>query len=296
MLSLLAQGPAATHVIEWSALGLKTGIDFGFFELRYYSLAYLFGVMLAYFHTAKMITRPDAPFGARHMDDLFLYCFLGIILGGRLGYAVFYDPSLFVSFGGDGFVTYRLLRLWEGGMSFHGGLIGVTLAMAYTSYREKLSFVRMCDYIAVSVPFGMLLGRLANFVNGELYGRVTDVAWAMSFPEYHNGLLLPGPPRHPSQLYQAGLEGLVMLVIMLLLFWKTDMRRRPGFLVACFGTGMGAARFINEFFRQPDQQLQWLYDATGLSMGQWLSLPMIAVGIGIMIWSARRTPRPEGTS
>ena len=198
MLSLLAE-TAAAQPIEWSSLGLKPGIDLGFFELRYYSLAYLFGILFAYWHLSKMIKQPGAPMAARHVEDLFFYCFLGVILGGRLGYAAFYDPSLFVRFDGDGFVSWNLLRLWDGGMSFHGGVLGVLAAIAWVSKRNKLSFIRVCDYVAVNVPMGMMLGRLANFINGELYGRTTDVSWAMSFPEYINGVLIAGPPRHDTQ-------------------------------------------------------------------------------------------------
>lgn len=287
-MSLLNLAAEASQVIEWKSLGLAKGINLGPFELRFYSLAYLAGVMTAYFHTLKMIKLPGSPLAQRHCDDLFLYCFLGVIFGGRLGYAMFYDPSLFWTFEGDGFVTYRLLRLWDGGMSFHGGVLGVLVAIAYECRRVKLEFLRICDYISVGVPFGMLFGRLANFVNGELYGRVTDVAWAMSFPENIGGAIIDGPPRHPSQLYQAGLEGFVMMVIMLLLFWKTRMRHRPGFLVATFAAGMGIARFINEFFRQPDAHLMWVYEDTGLSMGQWLSVPLILTGVLIMIWAYKK--------
>ncbi|WP_128891232.1 prolipoprotein diacylglyceryl transferase [Erythrobacter sp. HKB08] len=287
MLSLLAE-TAAAQPIEWSSLGLKPGIDLGFFELRYYSLAYLFGILFAYWHLSKMIKQPGAPMAARHVEDLFFYCFLGVILGGRLGYAAFYDPSLFVRFDGDGFVSWNLLRLWDGGMSFHGGVLGVLVAIAWVSKRNKLSFIRVCDYVAVNVPMGMMLGRLANFINGELYGRTTDVSWAMSFPEYINGVLIAGPPRHPSQLYQASLEGLALLIVMMVLFWMTRARFKPGFLVATFAAGMGLARFVNEFFREPDAQLAWLVEQTGLSMGQWLSIPLVLAGVVVMIWTFRR--------
>lgn len=293
MLSLLA-ATAANPPLEWSSLGLTDGIDLGFFQLRFYSLAYLFGILFAYWHLSKMIKAPGAPMAARHVEDLFFYCFLGVILGGRLGYAAFYDQSLFTGFADEGFVTWKLLRLWDGGMSFHGGLIGVVLAIGWVSWRAGLNFIRVCDYVSVNVPVGMFLGRLANFVNGELYGRTTDVPWAMSFPEVINGALINGPPRHPSQLYQAGLEGLALIVIMLLLFWKTRSRFRPGFLVATFAAGMGLARFINEFFRQPDAQLLEFAQDTGLSMGQWLSIPLIVVGLIIMVWTMRRPELGSG--
>ena len=290
MLSLLAASAAAVDPIQFSSLGLTKGIDLGFFQLRFYSLAYLLGVIFAYWHTSKMLKQPGAPMAQRHADDLFFYCTLGVILGGRLGYAMFYDTSLWTSFSGDGLITWRLLRLWDGGMSFHGGLLGVTLAMAYVAWRDNLNFIRVVDYVSVGVPMGMLLGRLANFVNGELWGRVTDVPWAMVFPEDPTEL-----PRHPSQLYQAGLEGLAMLVIMLCLFWFTRARYRPGLLAGAFTTGMGVARFVNEFFREPDQQLADFATRTGLSMGQWLTIPLILTGLIVVLYALRKKPLGAGT-
>jgi phosphatidylglycerol:prolipoprotein diacylglycerol transferase len=231
----------------------------------------------------------------RHADDLLFYCTLGVIFGGRLGYAAFYTggetgiPSAFTDFSGDGFVSWKLLRLWEGGMAFHGGLLGVTAAMVYVAWRDKLNFIRVVDYVAVGVPMGMLLGRLANFINGELYGRATDVPWAMIFPGDPTEL-----PRHPSQLYQAGLEGLAMLIIMLLLFWKTGARYRPGLLAGVFTLGMGIARFVNEFFREPDAQLADFAARTGLSMGQWLTIPLILTGLIVVLFALRKKPLASG--
>ncbi len=303
MLSLsvaTAAAQTAAPAIQWVDLGLTEGIDLGFelfgnrMILRWYSLAYLAGIVLGYWHLTKMIKAPGAPMAQRHAEDLFFYCTLGIILGGRLGYALFYKPELFVSFGGDGFVSWELLRLWDGGMSFHGGVLGVLLAIARVCRQGELSFVRVCDYIAVCVPFGMFFGRLANFVNGELWGRTTDVAWAMSFPEVINGVEMAGPPRHPSQLYQAGLEGLALIIILLFLFWKTRARYRPGLLVGVFTLGMGVARIVNEFFREPDAHLQWVVEKYFLSMGQWLSLPMIAVGLFFVIRALQREPLASG--
>src|SRR5690606_29656361 len=171
MIDLIAAG--ASDVIRWEELGLRPGIDLGFFMLRFYSLAYLCGIALGYWHLSKMVKAPGSPMAQRHADDLFFYCTLGIILGGRLGYAIFYQPDLWTSM--------ALFRLWEGGMSFHGGVIGTTIAIAFVAWRNQLPFIRVCDYIAVNVGFGMFFGRLANFINGELWGRVTDVPWAMIF-------------------------------------------------------------------------------------------------------------------
>ncbi len=293
MLSLLAASGAADP-IYWADLGLRPGIDLGFFTLRYYSLAYLIGVIFAYWHTSKMLKQPGAPMAQRHADDLFFYCTLGVIIGGRLGYAAFYTggetgiPSAFTDFSGDGFVSWKLLRLWDGGMAFHGGLLGVAAAMAWVSWRDKLNFIRVVDYVAVGVPMGMLLGRLANFINGELWGRVTDVPWAMVFPAADE------LPRHPSQLYQAGLEGLALLIIMMLLFWKTRARYRPGLLAGVFTLGIGIARFVNEFFRQPDAQLADFAARTGLSMGQWLTIPLILTGLIVVFFALRKQPLASG--
>lgn len=293
MLSLLAVSGAADP-IYWAELGLRPGIDLGFFTLRFYSLAYLIGVIFAYWHTSKMLKQPGAPMAQRHADDLFFYCTLGVIIGGRLGYAAFYTggdtgiPSAFTDFSGDGFVSWKLLRLWDGGMAFHGGLLGVAAAMAWVSWRDRLNFIRVVDYVAVGVPMGMLLGRLANFINGELWGRVTDVPWAMVFPAADE------LPRHPSQLYQAGLEGLALLIILMLLFWKTRARYRPGLLAGVFTLGIGIARFVNEFFRQPDAQLADFAAQTGLSMGQWLTIPLILTGLIVVFFALRNKPLASG--
>ncbi|MHA6332228.1 prolipoprotein diacylglyceryl transferase [Qipengyuania sp. CAU 1752] len=291
MLSLLAE--AASQPIQFADLGLTKGIDLGFFYLRFYSLAYILGLFLAYWHLSKMIKAPGAPMAQAHVDDLFFYCTLGVILGGRLGYAAFYTggdsskANMFTSFTPSETVSWDLLRLWDGGMSFHGGVIGVVVAILFVAWRNNLNWLRVCDYIAVNVPFGMLLGRLANFVNGELYGRATEVPWAMVFPEDPEQI-----GRHPSQLYQAGLEGLLMMVILLLLFWKTKARWRPGVLVGVFTIGIAAARFINEFFRAPDAHLSNVVVETGLSQGQWLSIPLFAVGLAVVLYALLRKPSP----
>lgn len=285
MLSLSAAATAITagaagQPLHWESLGLSPiALDLGFFAIKWYSLAYLAGIMLGYFQLGRMIRQPGAPLAQRHADDLFFYATLGIILGGRLGYAAFYAPEILTD-------PTRLIRLWEGGMSFHGGLIGTVLAIAWVSWRGGLNFVRACDYIAVCVPGGLFFGRCANFVNGELWGRVTDsaVPWVMVFPGA--GSL----PRHPSQLYEALLEGLVLGLVMLFLFWKTRARWRPGLLVGTFTLGYALSRFAVEYYREPDAQLLDFAMRTGLSMGQWLTIPMMAVGLGFMIRGLVRPP------
>ena len=281
MISILAAGAHAP--IQWLDLGLTRGISLGFFTLRWYSLAYLAGILLAYWHVSKTLKLAGAPMAQRHADDLFFYCTLGVILGGRLGYATFYAPELWTHPG-------EMVKLWNGGMSFHGGLIGCTLAMLWVAWRGGLNFLRVCDWVAVAVPFGLLFGRLANFVNGELWGRVTtaDVPWAMVFPD-------GGPlPRHPSQLYEALLEGLVLLAVLMTLFWKTRARFRPGLLTGVFVAGYGCARFTVEFFREPDAQLEEFARTTGMSMGQWLTVPMILLGLFLIVRALMRPALGQG--
>ena len=301
MLSLLAPAAANAQPLSWAALGLTPGIELGFFTLRWYSLAYLAGILLAYWHLSKMIKAPGSPMAQRHVDDLFFYCSLGVILGGRIGFVAFYKPELLTDFSHPGLVSWGAARLWDGGMSFHGGVLGVLAAITWVAWRNKLNWLRVCDYIAVNVGFGMLFGRLANFVNGELWGRETDVPWAMTFCDIEHTVgscVSSFVPRHPSQLYQAALEGLLVIAIMLPLFWKTKARWRPGMLVGVFTILIAAARFINEFFREPDSYLEYVVTQTGLSRGQWLSLPMIAVGLGVIAYSLTRRiePKPAVTS
>ena len=290
MLSLsLAQLAAATTAapLQWTDLGLKTYLfhldtSWGDFQLRWYSLAYLAGIVFAYWHVSKTLKAPGAPMAQRHVDDLFFYCTLGVILGGRLGYATFYTggstglPSLWTQ-------PSELIKLWNGGMSFHGGLVGVLVAIAWISWRNGLSFLRICDYIAVPVPMGMLFGRLANFINGELWGRAAGpgVPWAMVFPGGGD------VARHPSQLYEALLEGALLAAVMLYLFWRTRARWRPGLLVGSFALGIALARFTVEFYRQPDEQLSEFARTTGFSMGQWLTIPLMLVGLFFMVRALR---------
>ena len=277
MLSLLAASGVA-EPIYWENLGLRPYLfEIGGFQLRFYSLAYLLGILFAYWHLSKMIKAPGAPMAQRHADDLFFYCTLGVILGGRIGYAAFYKPELFAS--------ADVFKLWEVGMSFHGGVIGVLVAISWVAWRGGLNWLRVCDYIAVNVPVGYMLGRLANFVNAELYGRPveSDFPLAMVFPTDPDLL-----PRHPSQLYQAGFEGFMLGLLLLLLCWQTRARWRPGLLVAVFTIGMGLGRFLMEFFREPDAHLAYVVAETGLSRGQWLSLPMIGIGLAVLAYALLR--------
>jgi phosphatidylglycerol:prolipoprotein diacylglycerol transferase len=237
----------------------------------------------------KLIKQPGAPMARRHADDLVFYAALGIILGGRVGYVLFYNLSYYLQHPLD------ILKLWDGGMSFHGGMLGTVLGIIYLSRKEKLNWLRIHDYVACCVPFGLFFGRLANFVNHELWGAPTTVPWAVRFPEFIAGVTVLGPPRHPSQIYEAILEGIVLFAILAWMFWKTQARYEPGKLVGAFTFFYGLFRFLIEFVREPDAQLVGFAQSTGLHMGQWLSLPMIILGAWLM-WTAKgRRQRVEPT-
>ena len=221
----------------------------------------------------------------RHADDLVFYATLGIILGGRLGYVIFYAPEMFLH-------PLRIFRLWDGGMSFHGGVIGTSIGLILFARKHQLNWLRVHDYIACCVPFGLFFGRLANFVNGELWGKPTDVAWGIIF-ERTVPFGMVEPARHPSQLYEAGLEGILLFALLWFAFWKTKARYDPGKLVGLFVLGYGIARFVVEFFREPDSQLRAFAEHTGLHMGQWLCVPMIIGGGYLVATAAKRRVRVE---
>ena len=281
----------ASDAIAWTDLGLSpVALDLGIFELRWYSLAYLAGIFIGYWYMLKLLKQPGAPMARRHADDLVFYAALGIILGGRVGYVLFYNLAYYLQNPLD------ILKLWDGGMSFHGGVIGTTLGILYLARKEKLPWLRIHDYVACCVPFGLLFGRLANFVNHELWGAPTSVAWAVRFPEIApTGDTILGPPRHPTQLYEAGLEGVLLFAILWVMFWKTDARYQPGRLVGAFLFFYGLFRFAVEFVREPDAQLVGFAASTGLHMGQWLSMPMIVGGLYLMITAPQRRVRVEPT-
>jgi phosphatidylglycerol---prolipoprotein diacylglyceryl transferase len=282
MTTLPAPAASGTH---WVHNLDPVALDLGFFELRWYSLGYLAGIVVGYLYLLKLIKQPGAPMARRHADDFVFYVTLGIILGGRLGYVLFYKPMDYLR------EPLEILQLWDGGMSFHGGLIGSTLAVLYLARKNRLSFLRIADYAACCGPFGLCFVRVANFVNGELWGRPTDVAWAVQFRELVGpGLVQVGPPRHPSQLYEAGLEGILLFLVLFVLFWWTRARYKPGLLAGVFALGYGLSRFVVEYFREPDAHLLWLAQQTGLSMGQWLTVPMILIGLYLIVTARKREP------
>jgi phosphatidylglycerol:prolipoprotein diacylglycerol transferase len=277
-LNILAS--AAAQPFNYDAMGLDpVALDLGFFQLRWYSLAYLIGILGGWWYCLKMLDRPGAPMARRHADDMVFYGTLGVILGGRIGYVLFYRPEFYFA------NPLEILQLWDGGMSFHGGAAGTSIAMFYLAWKNQLNVLRVHDYVSCVVPIGLFLGRLANFVNGELWGRPSDAPWAVVFPT-------GGPvARHPSQLYEAGLEGLLLFAILAFLFWRTDARYRPGLLTGVFVLGYGLSRFLVEFYRQPDPGLENL--SWGLTMGQTLTVPMILAGLYLIATAKGRRQRVE---
>jgi phosphatidylglycerol---prolipoprotein diacylglyceryl transferase len=285
------QTAPASQFIEFPDLNLSPiALSLGPFDLRWYSLGYLAGIFIGYWYLLKLIKQPGAPMARRHGDDLVFYAALGIILGGRLGYVLFYNLGEYLRNPID------ILKLWDGGMSFHGGVIGTSLGIIYLARKEKLNWLRVHDYVACCTPFGLFLVRLANFVNQELWGAPTQVPWAVRFEEVTQFGTVLGPPRHPSQIYEAILEGPVLFAILAWMFWRTQARYEPGKLVGAFIFFYGVFRFAVEFIREPDHQLVGFAQATGLQMGQWLSLPMILGGLYLMFTAKRRRVRVEPTA
>ncbi len=259
-------------------------IEVGPFAIRWYALAYIVGIVLGWLY-ARAIVRSarfwggEAPFTTLDLDDFILWVTLGIILGGRIVYVLFYNPVHFAAH------PLEILELWKGGMSFHGGFLGCVVAVVLFARSRGVSMFSLGDVTCAVGPIGLLLGRLANFVNGELWGRASDVPWAMVFPS-------GGPqPRHPSQLYEAGLEGLVLFAVLAIAI-RAGALRRPGLVIGLFSLGYGVARCFGELFREPDAQLGFLWG--GLTMGMLLSLPMMLFGIALIVIALRRASVPAG--
>jgi len=252
-------------------------ISFGPIAIRWYALAYIVGILLGWLYARTLIKTESlwggpAPLTVNDFDDFVLWVTLGIILGGRTGYVLFYNLPYFIE------NPLEIFQLWKGGMSFHGGFIGCLVVIFLFARFRNISFLSLGDLTCAAATIGLFLGRIANFINGELWGRPTDVPWAMVFPS-------GGPePRHPSQLYEAALEGIVLFVV-LALFIRAGALKRPGFITGSFAIGYAIARSICEFFREPDAQLGFLWG--GLTMGMLLSIPLLLIGIGFIVWSMR---------
>ena len=253
-------------------------ISLGPLPIRWYALAYIAGLLLGWAYARKLVgddrlwgdlPRPSVV----SLDDLLVYAALGVVFGGRLGYVLFYNPAFYLA------NPEEIIAVWRGGMSFHGGLAGAGLGVWWFSRRTQVSALVVADLCSAVVPIGLFLGRIANFIKPELWGRESDVEWAMVFPD-------AGPlPRHPSQLYEAGLEGLVLLILLYIAV-RAGGLRRPGLVTGLFAIGYGAARIFCEFFREPDPQLGFLFG--GATMGMLLSLPLIAIGLGFVIHALRK--------
>ena len=279
-------------------------IHLGPLPIRWYALAYIAGIILGWWYATRLVKTPrlwaggKPPLTGPQLDDLVFWIVLGIILGGRFGYALFYQPQLFgqIFTGSSLGERLEILQMWTGGMSFHGGFLGVVLAVSVFAWRKKINPLNLGDLIAPVVPIGLMFGRLANFINGELWGRETTVPWAIRFCnerilQTYGFCPASDVPRHPSQLYEAGLEGLALLVILSLAIWSFGMLKRPGFVTGLFLVGYGASRAALETVREPDAHLANL--PLGLTMGMILSIPMIIVGL-ILIVRALKRPVAEG--
>ena len=247
-------------------------VQLGPLAIHWYGLMYLAGFMTFLWLGRRRIAALNHPqINTKLLDDLLFYGVLGVILGGRLGYVLFYKASYYLAH------PLEIFAVWQGGMSFHGGFLGVLVAIVWLAYKKKLRWLQLTDFIAPLVPPGLAFGRIGNFINGELWGRPTDMPWAMVFPQVDN------LPRHPSQLYEFALEGLLLFALL----WLYARKPRPvGAVSGLFLIGYGSFRFLAEFTREPDDFLGLL--SFGMSMGQWLSLPMVLAGVLLMALSAKR--------
>ncbi len=250
--------------------------------IRWYALAYVAGILFAWWYMLRLVAADRlwgtrSPLQRRDVDDLILWITLGVVLGGRIGYVLFYNPSYFAAHPAE------ILRIWSGGMSFHGGFLGVVLAVLVFARWRGRPVSAMADIAAAATPIGLMLGRIANFINGELWGRPADVPWAMVFP-------LAGPePRHPSQLYQATMEGLILFLVLRLLTHRYKSLQRPWLTTGAFLIGYGVARIVGEQFRMPDAQIGFLWG--GLTMGMLLSAPMVLIGLAVAAFALKRPKR-----
>jgi phosphatidylglycerol:prolipoprotein diacylglycerol transferase len=256
-------------------------------SIRWYGLAYITGLIIGWRYTVwlagqKRFNGPDSRPTANELDDFLFWAMAGVLLGGRLGIVLFYQPSFYFAH------PLAIPRIWEGGMSFHGGMLGVTTAMIWFCRQRKIALFDLSDLVACAVPIGLFFGRLANFVNGELWGRVTDSPLGMVFPSEDAGPL----PRYPSQLFEAASEGVVLFVLLAVLAQQPAIRRRRGLLTGLFLMGYAVARSICELFREPDSYLGFVLGGV-ISMGQVLSFPMLLAGLAMAVWSFRQPMRPS---
>ena len=249
-------------------------LELGPLVIRWYSLAYIAGILLGWRYMLRLTDRTDGAISREHIDDFIVWATLGIVLGGRLGYVLFYRPDYYFA------NPLEIPAMWKGGMSFHGGMLGVFTAILLFTRKRAIRFLCFADLVCAAAPIGLFFGRIANFINGELFGRVTDVPGAMVFPR-------GGPaPRHPSQLYESTLEGLVLFLVIVVLITRFDALKKPGLLIGTFLAGYGIARIIVEFVRQPDEGIGFFYGVA--TMGQLLSVPLLLVGLWAIYLAIRR--------
>ncbi len=253
-------------------------LQIGPVAIKWYGLAYVAGLTFAWWYARRLVANDRLwrrnSLTTVHVDDLLFWCAIGVIAGGRMGYVFFYNPSYYLA------NPVESLALWQGGMSFHGGFIGVVVAMYLFAWVKEVDFLQTFDLAGAVVPIGLFFGRLANFINAELWGRTTDMPWGVVFPG--GG----ATPRHPSQLYEAMLEGLVLFMVIWWLVHRGLKFHKPGYIAGVFAAGYGLARIIVEFFREPDAHLGYL--AGPITMGMVLSLPMLLAGLGLMMWAQSR--------
>ncbi|HJM59896.1 MAG TPA: prolipoprotein diacylglyceryl transferase [Alphaproteobacteria bacterium] len=264
--------------MEWLAALAFPAIDpvavaIGPFAIRWYALAYIAGLVLGWTYVKRLARRGVSSLDEATIDDLLVWVALGVILGGRLGYVLFYWPGYYLP------NPHEILMVWRGGMAFHGGLLGVAVVTVWFARRRALSPLVVADTVVAAIPIGLFFGRIANFINGELWGRTSNVPWAIHFPGA--GLF----PRHPSQLYEAALEGLVLFVLLTWLVHCRGALAKPGMLTGAFLAGYSLARGFVEFFRQPDEHIGFLLGP--VTMGQLLCLPMLIVGVWLILRTRR---------
>ncbi|HJU19100.1 MAG TPA: prolipoprotein diacylglyceryl transferase [Stellaceae bacterium] len=269
-------------VIPFPAID-PVAVSFGPFAIRWYALAYIAGLLIGWRYCLSLAKRVPHLVRPRDVDDFLVWATLGVVLGGRIGYVLFYNFDYYAAH------PWQTLEVWHGGMSFHGGAIGVTLAILLYARARQIPIPAFSDIIVEAVPIGLFFGRIANFINGELFGRPTHVPWAMVFP------MGGAVPRHPSQLYEAFCEG-ILLFLLLFVAERLGWRRRPGLVTGLFLAGYAVARMSGELFRQPDPQLGYLI--FGMTMGQLLSIPLLLAGIALILWARRMqvAPVPGGAA
>lgn len=273
--------PNALPVIPFPTID-PVALAIGPFDIRWYAIAYIIGLILGWRYVLRLVRQPGTPMTAKEVDDFIVWATIGVVLGGRIGYVLFYRPGFYFA------NPEHILYVWQGGMAFHGGLLGVMSAIVLFSRKRGLRLLEVSDVIAAAAPIGLFFGRIANFINAELFGRPSDVAWAVIFPT-------GGPEaRHPSQLYEAALEGVLLFAVIAVLLSATRARERPGLITGVFFCGYGIARIVVEFFREPDAHLGFMLG--GVTMGQILSLPVLGAGAYLIARAMTQPPRPAETT